>query len=647
MAHAKPYVPKRSFSADAIDNIAGRSPVNVDAIDDELKSLSESVNTSIDNQKKIQRDDGKIADGVVDVHTLSQSVLNLIGNFRFRGVWSADVQYLVGDIVSHDDRLYYAAQNHYSSLFTAEPWILFGKDLSVDIGRAQQSADSAKSLLLYNPINNATYKNFVFVGDSLTELRYGTSYLQYMVDELALKNRGYKQIGYVPISQYMTKLKSDIVVLFSGMTQMWGISDGKWGDAPYTYSPDGKGAFTNSALATDYIAFNFTNGLKHSKAKIYYLEQPEGGAFQVGYQNSPSNCYISVNSNGATYALKSIEIDARPEETYNLRIKNFSPGSKIAVFGVEFLSTENNGFTYADFSRNGATLLGFCMLKETSQYFSSIAPDTVLINIGTNDANAMTPSAVFKSSLDEYIGKIKLGAPNAKIVILEPNQPSYYANNPLFAEYTAARKALAAEKGYDYINVPELVGDYDWMAAAGYAEDNTHPNGGGKKKIARAILSALNIVATNTHDTFPKENRAPTIQHKLKSMNVGGATSGQPKLIRSIGLNGNTVVSIIKIEAIIALTATIFHLRISFNAYKQSSDTRGRLSEVRDVVVETLYKSIGASGLSVEASVSVNASTGMAEVYITPIGFSPSQIGVFGDAYCAVPIIDGCLVREA
>lgn len=147
MPHANLYSPTAGFSDDANRNTPGRSGVNATALDGELLRVSESINRIINNQKLLQRDDGRLGDTVVEVHTLSREVLMLLGNYRQRGVWLAQTLYTSGDVVTYDGLMYVCKISHVSdSAFIESPnWLQFGFAGSADAAQAAAQATSAAS----------------------------------------------------------------------------------------------------------------------------------------------------------------------------------------------------------------------------------------------------------------------------------------------------------------------------------------------------------------------------------------------------------------------------------------------------------------------------------------------------------------------
>ncbi len=145
MAHANPYIPERSFSDDATSNVSGRSGVNATSLDNELLHVSESINLIINNQKLLQRDDGRLKDTSVEVHTLSRDVLMLLGNYRLRGGWHASTEYSTGDVAINDGLMYVCKNSHVSeSTFIESPnWLQFGFAGSADAAQAAAQAINA------------------------------------------------------------------------------------------------------------------------------------------------------------------------------------------------------------------------------------------------------------------------------------------------------------------------------------------------------------------------------------------------------------------------------------------------------------------------------------------------------------------------
>jgi len=116
MAQAPKYVKGTDFSDEESRNVGGRSTIRTAALDAELDALGTTANALRDNLALVQRSDGRIADGVVEPHTLSISTKALIGGgWNPRGNWTTSTSYAVKDVVEYNNKSYVCATAHTSS----------------------------------------------------------------------------------------------------------------------------------------------------------------------------------------------------------------------------------------------------------------------------------------------------------------------------------------------------------------------------------------------------------------------------------------------------------------------------------------------------------------------------------------------------
>jgi hypothetical protein len=144
MSQPTPYTPTTDFSQQEANNASGRSTVNTVALDAEFANIDTTLDQTLANLQLIQRDDGKLADLVTQLHTLSPEVLNLIGDFRLTGLWVVSTDYAVGDIATYDIYTYVCQTAHNSGLtFDGQYWKQFGFSGGGDA--AQAAAESLAS----------------------------------------------------------------------------------------------------------------------------------------------------------------------------------------------------------------------------------------------------------------------------------------------------------------------------------------------------------------------------------------------------------------------------------------------------------------------------------------------------------------------
>lgn len=143
-----PYNPTTDFSQQEANNASGRSTVNTSALDAEFANIEQTLDQTLSNLTLLQRDDGKLIDLAVEIHTISPEVLNLIGGYRLRGLWQADTAYAAKDIASNGEYTYFCHTSHTSGgSFDDQYWTQFGfsggGDASQSAAEAQVSANEA------------------------------------------------------------------------------------------------------------------------------------------------------------------------------------------------------------------------------------------------------------------------------------------------------------------------------------------------------------------------------------------------------------------------------------------------------------------------------------------------------------------------
>jgi len=110
MAQPTPY--DRQFSFQDFQAQEPTTPLPGDEVDGELNSVKVTLDQTLVNLAKIQRDDGALKNGVVTQDSLSDSLS--IG-FTYRGTWVSGVNYLISDGASVGSTFYKAKSSHLSS----------------------------------------------------------------------------------------------------------------------------------------------------------------------------------------------------------------------------------------------------------------------------------------------------------------------------------------------------------------------------------------------------------------------------------------------------------------------------------------------------------------------------------------------------
>jgi hypothetical protein len=111
MAQPTPY--NRRFNFQNFQMVNPTAPLPADQVDAEFNAAKLTLDQTLANLAKIQRDDGVLKNGVVTKDSLAPSLS--IG-FTFRGSWAAGINYLAGDGVSVGSLFYKAKLSHLSAL---------------------------------------------------------------------------------------------------------------------------------------------------------------------------------------------------------------------------------------------------------------------------------------------------------------------------------------------------------------------------------------------------------------------------------------------------------------------------------------------------------------------------------------------------
>jgi hypothetical protein len=108
-----PYTRKANFTEAAVANPA--SPIAPASLDLEFNAILQTLGMAVLNLGLIQRDDGALRNALVSLDSLKPDVLLALGagsEWRPRGAWVTDQDYLVSDVVSEGTRTLVASVAH-------------------------------------------------------------------------------------------------------------------------------------------------------------------------------------------------------------------------------------------------------------------------------------------------------------------------------------------------------------------------------------------------------------------------------------------------------------------------------------------------------------------------------------------------------
>ncbi|OIQ30777.1 MAG: hypothetical protein BM564_00780 [Bacteroidetes bacterium MedPE-SWsnd-G2] len=259
---------------------------------------------------------------------------------------------------------------------------------------------------------------------------------------------------------------------------------------PVKYSFAGKGVY-GFDLNNDSFIYN-TRQKEFKNVRIYYLQRPDGGSFKFRFVNKPKSKGIYQSMKG-DFQLKFVELNKTSISDSIINI--FEINGNAAFFGGHYYNRKNNEQSSAstlNIAKGGMSLNKVMTLDREfrRKWYSEFKPNVVLFNAGTNDRIKVNEKA-FKTLLSNYIEDVKKGSPDSNFILVEPNQTADYQKS--FAnEYTLVRKQLASEKKLELLDIPELIGDYNYFVENNLMNDGVHPNEEGFKLISKISLEFLN-----------------------------------------------------------------------------------------------------------------------------------------------------------
>lgn len=110
------------FSDEEANGVSGRSTIRTAALDGLFTAIKTTLDQILVNLALIQRDDGALIDGVVEIHALSAEVLALLSStaWTVRGGWVTATDYAKGDVVGQGGIVYLCIEEHTSGVFATD-----------------------------------------------------------------------------------------------------------------------------------------------------------------------------------------------------------------------------------------------------------------------------------------------------------------------------------------------------------------------------------------------------------------------------------------------------------------------------------------------------------------------------------------------
>lgn len=239
-------------------------------------------------------------------------------------------------------------------------------------------------------------------------------------------------------------------------TKAKGHGDGLYGLAGFSLATHTAGA----RAWTDITA-------KTSRAEIAYLEQPNGGAFDV-LVDGVRVVRIATRGERTVSAYRSF--DVLETSAHQLEVRSVGDGD-VRVFGVA-LDRAQHGVVYDALGIGGAQVHVALTWNEPhwAEQLRHRAPNLVVLAYGTNESvEPDYPQALYERRLVDVLGRIARAVPTASCLLLGPPDRAIetkdaWLTSPKLVEIIASQKRVAEAAGCAFYDQMQAMGGEGSMA---------------------------------------------------------------------------------------------------------------------------------------------------------------------------------------
>lgn len=314
----------------------------------------------------------------------------------------------------------------------------------------------------------------VHFGDSHTAADYETGAVRRSLQQ----KFGDGGRGFVALGQPWKKYVQDGVR--TGMTKEWQPERGKLvagkvvGDG--CYGLGGVCLLTQKKGARAWTEVS----AQASKVEVAYLEQPEGGSFDLFIDGSRT-MRLSTKGQAVSSAFKLVDVQEGP---HNVEVRTVGDGD-VRVFGVSLDRTQA-GVVYDALGINGARASIALSWNEQhmAEQLKHRAPDLVVLAYGTNESGDETTAQTYERQIVDVLGRISRAVPNSACLLLGPPDRAVetkdgWMTSPKLVEVMAVQRRVAEAAGCAYYSQFDAMGG-DGTIASWALED---PPRAGKDRV--------------------------------------------------------------------------------------------------------------------------------------------------------------------
>lgn len=209
-----------------------------------------------------------------------------------------------------------------------------------------------------------------------------------------------------------------------------------------------------------------------TNAVVHYMVKASGGSFVTRIDGTTPTTVTTAGTTSLSFS----SISGLTEGTHTLSIKVASEGSGVLICGAE-INRNNKGVRVHNLGCSGTTS-GQWLNQDSAAWsggLQQLAPNTVIITLGTNDCIQNVAVSTYTSNIKRIVNRVKAAMPLADIVLFSQTDVSTATTYPQI-NYVNALKAFALTNGYCFIDNYSLFGSYTNANSRGLYTDAVHPS---------------------------------------------------------------------------------------------------------------------------------------------------------------------------
>lgn len=338
-------------------------------------------------------------------------------------------------------------------------------------------------MILFNLVSGAEDKKepqpvHILAGiDSLTNGRlYSETPNRYLNDFIPALKKSYGDggPGYIPFDTRFFNQEGGKLIFSTHLKE---INNVPHDVSPAIYSFDFKGLYTNNGHS-DQITIHLQNSWE--TVKVFYLKQPGGGTFRIGYLNGKK---VKIDTNG--YTGFGVVVLPHHKKGQSLVIRNIQ--GKVVLFGGYFYNP--TGIVVSRVGQGGDQLAWYGGIdqKLLNEWVQALQPDLFIFNGGMNDRNHLTADQ-YEQALIRYLTPFREA--DCAMILTIPN--AIHGNNTRLNEFTGKLRTYALNHHTGLVSNKEVLGEtFQEAQNRGLMSDAIHPNAKGSELISRHFLTYI------------------------------------------------------------------------------------------------------------------------------------------------------------